>query len=291
MARPPGHARPEIPRWEVEALILSQVDSRDDRIFRLLTERDELVPAMARGVRRAGKRRGQGAVLQPLSRVRLTLSGRPNAEIAMIDEATLISAHPRVTSDLERLGIASCMAEAILHVVPDRASEDGLYHLLGRALHRLETSAEPASPDLLSLFLLRLLDMSGVLPDLLDDPATGSPFASRSAPSAASPYTPLSALSAEARACLTDWRRGRWSALPPALRRPTLLWLEKQLTSLSGRPFKSRLVLDALADLNPASQPTLPARPDGQLQASPTDRSGTDRPDDPAPDSAPDRSR
>lgn len=281
MARAPRQESPDTQRWEVEAFVLSQVDSRDDRIFRLLTNRDEIVPALARGIRRGGKRRSQGAILQPLSRVRLSLSGRPHAELAIVDEATLVTAHPGVTADLDRLGVASCMAEAILHVVPDRAAEDGLFHLFERALARLERDP---SPDLLPLFLLRLLDMSGVLPDLLDDPAAGR-VTPRAAPSAASPYTPLSALDAEARRCLTDWRAGRWSPLPAPLRRPTLIWLEKQLSALSGRPLRSRLFLDALAALPSAPRPAEPP------PASPTDRSGSDPGRVPAPDSAPDRSR
>jgi recombinational DNA repair protein (RecF pathway) len=267
--RPP---RPTEDARDFDAWVLSVADSRDDRVLRLLTAHDELVPALARGIRRTTRKPARNAVLQPLTRVGVRLSGRPNAELALIDDAVILDEASAIKTDLARLGAASIMAEAIIHLVPDHAGEDGLFDLFTKAMGRLATATEQGALDLACLFLLRLLDLSGLLPDLDTIPET------------LNPNDPLNGLLPLSRQHLSDWRAGRWTPLPLQVQRPTLLWLERQVTAVSLRPLKSQGFVDALATL-PPSPPAAPP------PASPRHISDTPPAHVPAPDNTRDRNK
>lgn len=317
--------RPRPPAGEsvdLEGLVLSSVDSRDDRILRVLSHGDAIVPVIARGVRRPAKSNARAAILQPLHEVGLRLGGRPGADLATVEDARLVDAHMGLKTAVERLGHASLIVEALLHLVPDHAEEPGLHALTDRALRRLAEAPERDLESLTALFLVRLLDLSGVMPDLVHETAGTDR---------------LLVLPRAAAAVVSDWRAGRWTRLPSDLQRPTLLWLERQVTAVSMRPLKARAFLDSLAahsepssppqassQVKPSSQPQVssqmksssppqtslspqpssqvkpyspqasspaPAPPSEPPPASPTHRS--DMPPDgaPEPDSTPDRNR
>ncbi len=203
--------------------MLSVTPSRDDLIVRLLSDAGELTAAVAPQARRATRRGDAGAVLQPLSAIHLTVSeaeGRlPRVEAAAPREAFLA-----LKSDPEKVAAAMCMVEAILHLVPEGATEPELPPLLSRALGRLDASPPASAADLLALFLLRLLALSGLLPEL--------------GPEVALPPAALPTLQA--------WQSGRFQPLPPEASRLTLRWFEQQISEASLRPFRSLGVYESL---------------------------------------------
>jgi recombinational DNA repair protein (RecF pathway) len=232
--------RPRGPReapTEVTALVLAVVPSRDDLMARLMTDAGEIMAVLAPRARLARRDGGLAATLQPLSAVCLMV--RADAEATRgattlwprVESGRLIEGFGRLKRDPEKLAAASCMAEAVLALVPDGAAEPTLPQLLARALARLDAAPPEVTVDLLALFLVRLLDASGLLPPLGSD---ASEAASR--------------LPDAARACLEGWRDGRWAPLPPGETKATLDWLEQLVATVSQRPLRSRAVLDALRD-------------------------------------------
>jgi DNA repair protein RecO len=170
--------------------VLSGADSRDDKIVRLLLETDELVPAVARFARRGGKKPSKASSIQPLSRVHVTLRGRPSDTLALLETVALETPHAIVKGDLVRFALATSMSEVVLQLVPDWGREEGVYALLARALGHLDDPGAAAGEALLALFELRMLDLAGVMP----------------------PISSLFELPAPAREALQGWQRGRFVA-------------------------------------------------------------------------------
>lgn len=234
-------SRPRRPKQEaaedVTALVLQVSPSRDDLIARLLTDAGEVLAVLAPRARLSRGRTGLAATLQPLSAVRLRLVTREDTDEApamgtrlpRVESGQLLTGFAGLKADPEKLAAASCMAEAVMHLVPDGGAEPSLPPLLARALARLDAAPPDVILDLLALFLVRLLDASGLLPALGED---GGADAAR--------------LPAAARSCLEGWREGRWAPLPARETRATLDWLEQLVATVSQRPLRSRAVLDAL---------------------------------------------
>jgi len=210
-------------RRELRGLILSGADSRDDRIIRLLGEDDMLVPAIARFARKSSKTGSLSSRLQPLSLVVVDVTSRGEDDLATIGASFVERPFSVIKSDLLRTALASCMAEVVLHILPEYAQEDGLYALLMKALLHLDDTRSTPRRELFLLFLLRILDMQGVLP----------------------PLDELPELTAHARAALEEWRSGRFVPLPEGDLHTTARFLEEALSELSGRPLLSGSLLDA----------------------------------------------
>lgn len=216
--------RPASPSIERRALVLSGVDSKDDRIVRLLCDDDTLVPAIARGARRVGKKGSLGAHIQPLSRITVELVPADEGhDLAVLRSALTEEPYAVIKGDLARTALAWAMAEVVLHLVPEHAREDGLFALLERALTHLETPSTVPREEHFLLFLLRMLDGQGILP----------------------PLDELPEVSSSARATLTAWREGRFARLEDGDKAHTARFLERALTALTGRPLASRSLLDA----------------------------------------------
>lgn len=215
--RPPDAVR------ELEALVLSGVDSRDDRILRLLTADDQLLPVIARSARRATPKGSMSSRLQPLSLVRIELASGPQDDLARVVSAETLRPFIIVKGDLLRTALVSAMAEVVLHIVPEHAREDGLFELVIRAFVHLDEATTAAREELFLLFLLRVLDQQGILPPLEDLPE----------------------LSTGARETLEQWRAGRFVKLAIEDRPHTGRFLERALIAFSGRPLLSRSLIDA----------------------------------------------
>jgi hypothetical protein len=226
-----------VSEYALEGIVLSVAPSRDDLIARLLSGTGEVravIAPQARGRPRRGEEPAR-AVLQPLSAVALTVRTRPGeAEddglLPRVGGARLLEAHLGVKSDPEKVAAAMCMVEAIVHLVPDGAAEPDLPALFARALARLDAAPPTASGDLLALFLLRLLALSGLLPEL----------------------GPELALPPAARAALESWQAGRFRPLPAEAAQLTLRWFEHQITAASQRPFRSLGVFESLRGEGPS---------------------------------------
>lgn len=215
--------RPAEPTREVVALVLSGVDSRDDRILRLLTDDDQLLPVIARNARRTSKKGSLSSRLQTLSLVRAEVARDPRDELVTLSQAELVRSFAVLKGELLRLALGSAMAEVVLHIMPEHAHEEGLFELLSRALGHLDDPHTTPREDLFLLFLLRILDQQGILP----------------------PLDELPELSSGARETLEQWREGRFARLSTEDRAHTSRFLEQALAAFSGRPLLSRSLIDA----------------------------------------------
>lgn len=131
-----------------------------DRIITLCTEEHGKVRAVAKGVRKSGSR--FGARLEPLAEIQVQLSRGRNLDI--LTQVETVASHHELREDLGALGHASCMAEAVDIVMPDREPHPQITLLLTRALNTL--AADPR-PVVAAAFLWKLLALEGFEP-LLD---------------------------------------------------------------------------------------------------------------------------
>jgi len=130
----------------LDAVILrSQSYSETSRIVTFMSRESGLVKGIARGAR--GKRGRFGATLEPLQRVRVTLSVREGRDLQTVTEADLLHPYGRIREDLFRSTWAQAVLELTSRVVwQEHASED-VYRLLLAVLHAFEE--EIGDPQLL----------------------------------------------------------------------------------------------------------------------------------------------
>ncbi len=221
MARRRG--RPSPPGEALEALVLDSVDVRDDRVVTLLTQGRGRLRAVARGGRKSTRR--FGAHVAPLTRAEIKLRTRSDWELGRLEWAEAREVFAVLKGDLRRLALGMTMAEVILHLLAEHDDDPALYDLVLRAWRALDDPKRRPSEDLLLLFELRALALTGFLP----------------------PWELAAGLSDEALAVLSGWQEGRWAPLPPGARGPVAAFLEGAVCEASGRPLRSRAFLnDAL---------------------------------------------
>jgi DNA repair protein RecO (recombination protein O) len=128
-----------------------------DRIVVLLTHEHGKVRTVAKGVRRTTSR--HGARLEPIAHVGVQLyRGRDLDTVTQVDT---IDAFAGIRSDLDRLGRASILLEAIDAVTLEREPDRRLFDLLLGGLRALESGDRPL---LVAGFLFKLLMVEGVAP-------------------------------------------------------------------------------------------------------------------------------
>ncbi len=121
----------------LDAVILrSQPYSETSRIVTFMSRENGLVKGIARGAR--GKRSRFGATLEPLQRVRVTLSVREGRDLQTVTEADLLQPYGQIREDL----FSSTWAQAVLELTSrvvwqEHASED-VFELLLAILHAYE---------------------------------------------------------------------------------------------------------------------------------------------------------
>ena len=135
-----------------------------DRIVTLVTRSHGKVRAVAKGVRKTKSR--FGARLEPLSHVSLLLyEGR---ELDVVTQAESLDHFRAIRDDLDRVGRASSMLEAVDQVAQEGEPSPRLYQLLVGGLRALAASDTPL---VLAAFFWKLLSLEGACP-LLDQCAT-----------------------------------------------------------------------------------------------------------------------
>lgn len=213
-------ARSSAPPRAARGLVLASADSRDDRIVTLLVEGLGRLSAVARHARKSKRR--FGGHLDPITLAELELRTRPDWELARLDRARSLEAFPLLKADLARIALATTMAEVVLQVAPEQLDEPELFQLTLRAWRYLDDPHQPPREELLLLFELRALALSGLLPELEELPGLDDP----------------------AREALAGWNEGRWAPLDVATRGRVAAVLEGLLRDATGRPLKSRPFLD-----------------------------------------------
>jgi DNA repair protein RecO (recombination protein O) len=147
-----------VPLVTLDAVVLrSQPWSESSRIVTLLARERGLLKAVARGARRPKGR--FGATLEPLQRVRVTLSVRPTRELQTLTQADLLHPFARLREDLFRATYAQALAELLARLVPAGQPTEEIFDLLLEALTALEEGW--GDPQL--IFLASQLHLAAVL--------------------------------------------------------------------------------------------------------------------------------
>ncbi|MEX2659126.1 MAG: DNA repair protein RecO [Acidimicrobiales bacterium] len=139
-----------------------------DRIISLVTEGRGKVRAVAKGVRKTSSR--FGSRLEPLSHVSLLLYEGRNLDI--VSQAESIDHWKDIRGDLDRLGRATAVVEAVDAVVQEGMQAPRLYRMLVGALRSL---SDNDSPLVVPAFFWKLLAEEGFRPILDECAMCGSP--------------------------------------------------------------------------------------------------------------------
>ena len=135
-----------------------------DRIVSLVTEGRGTVRAVVKGVRKTSSR--FGSRLEPLSHVSLLMYEGRNLDI--VSQAETIDHFKPLREDLDRLGRATAVLEAVDAVVQEGQHAPRLYRMLVGALRSLSTND---SPLVVPAFFWKLLAEEGFRP-ILDECAS-----------------------------------------------------------------------------------------------------------------------
>jgi DNA repair protein RecO (recombination protein O) len=139
-----------------------------DRIITFVTQGHGKVRAVAKGVRKTKSR--FGARLEPLSHASLLLyQGR---ELDIVTQAESLDHFRSIREDLDRMGDALTLLEAVDQVAQEREANPRLYQMLVGALRAL---AARRSALLVSGFFWKLLSLEGAHPLLEECAGCGSP--------------------------------------------------------------------------------------------------------------------
>jgi DNA repair protein RecO (recombination protein O) len=132
-----------------------------DRIVTLVTQSHGKVRAVAKGVRKTKSR--FGGRLEPIGHVSLLLyEGR---ELDIVTQAETLDHFRAIREDLDRMGRATSMLEAVDQVAQERQPNPRLYQMLVGALRAL---AARDAPLVLAAFFWKLLALEGSGP-MLDE--------------------------------------------------------------------------------------------------------------------------
>lgn len=150
-----------MPTFSAEALVLRRANFGEaDQVVTLLTRFQGKIAAVAKGVRKMGSRKGGN--LDLLNHVKLHLAEGKNMDI--ITEVELLSAFPKIKSDLEKVTLAYQIIESVDKLMTEKEEHDAVFRLAKDALTLLETSTKP---ELITYsFQLKLLSSLGFQPEL-----------------------------------------------------------------------------------------------------------------------------
>ena len=138
-----------------------------DRVVVLLSPNTGKMRTVVKGVRKTKSR--FGGRLEPFTHVDMVLYEGRNLDT--ITQVAVLEPFPRLRSDLDAVVAAGTMVEAADAVAQEDEAAIRLFLLLQRGLKSLE--AGQRSPDLITSYLLKLADVVGVAPSLLQCASCG----------------------------------------------------------------------------------------------------------------------
>ena len=138
-----------------------------DRVVVLLSPNNGKIRTVARGVRKTKSR--FGGRLEPFTHVDMILYEGRNLDT--ITQVAVLEPFPRLRGDLDSVVTAGTMVEAVDAVAQEDEASIRLFLLLQRGLKTLESGVR--SPDLITSFLLKLADVVGLAPSLLECASCG----------------------------------------------------------------------------------------------------------------------
>ncbi|MBI4830900.1 MAG: DNA repair protein RecO [Candidatus Lindowbacteria bacterium] len=147
-----------------EAIVLHTYNlTESSKIVVLLTPLMGKVRAVAKGVRRTKSK--FGSALEPITHVEAGIYFKEGRDLQNLSQAETLDAFPSIRSDLTRLGLASLMCELTEQFAQENEESGGLFALLLIVLTTLAGTSKNYASLLIS-FYLRLLEVSGLLPEL-----------------------------------------------------------------------------------------------------------------------------
>lgn len=150
-----------MPTYSAEAVVLRRANFGEaDQVVTLLTQFQGKVSAVAKGVKKIGSRKGGN--LDLLNHVKAYLAEGKNLDI--ITEVELVSAYPKLKSDLEKISIAYQIVELVNEFLTEHQENQAVFRMTVATLELLETTTKPEL--VLRAFQLKLLHELGFLPEL-----------------------------------------------------------------------------------------------------------------------------
>lgn len=148
---------------ETRAVVLSARNMENyDRLLVLLTEDRGLVTAYAKGVRRMKGTMASATEQLSYSAFQL-FSYRERTQVDRAEAETLFFG---IRQDVERLSLANYFCQLCRELIPEGDTQPGYLHLMMNTLTLLDRGSLPLA-QLKAIFELRLLTMSGYMPDLV----------------------------------------------------------------------------------------------------------------------------
>jgi len=146
----------------LEGIVLRQYKADEDRILHILTSRFGVITAYANGAAKPRSPLAGSTELLCYSSFVLF----HHKERYVVDKADSNRIFFGIRGDIEKLALASYLAQLSNEVCPHGVEADAHLRLLLNALHYIEKGLRP--PGLLkALFELRILTLSGFMPDLV----------------------------------------------------------------------------------------------------------------------------
>lgn len=145
-----------------KGIVLRDYKIQEDRVLTILTEAAGVVTAYAGGANRTRSKLAAATELLCYSELVLFRSrGR-----STVDKADSLRIFFGIRSDLDKLALASYLAELTAELAPSDEEAGTYLRLLLNTLHLLEKGGRPRA-QLKALYELRLLTLSGYMPDLV----------------------------------------------------------------------------------------------------------------------------
>ncbi len=146
-----------------DAMVIRERNIDDsDRLLTLLTRDRGVITAYARGARRMKSTLAPATGLLCYSRMVLF----KHRERYSVDKADINAVFFGIRQDIEKLALASYMAQLCAELIPEGEQDEDYLRLMLNSLHLLEK--DKRSADFIKpLFELRLLSMAGYMPNLV----------------------------------------------------------------------------------------------------------------------------
>jgi DNA repair protein RecO (recombination protein O) len=161
-----------MPTYQADAVVLHRLDYGEaDRILTLLTREHGKLAAIAKGSRRAKARSGSG--LDLFGRSQMMLAKGRNLDVVAQSERR--SDVRNISGNFHRTAYACLVAEVADKVLEERHPVDDVFELVVGTIERL--NAPERSPRAESAwFVMRILDLLGYQPQLLNCASCGEPL-------------------------------------------------------------------------------------------------------------------
>ena len=153
-----------MPAEKSEAIVLHTYNlTESSKIAVLLTPLRGKVRAVAKGVRRTKSK--FGSALESISHVEVQLHFKEDRDLQTLSQAETRDPFSPIRSDLSRLGLASVMCELMELFVQENEESSRPFVLLLLSLKALAGMSKNHTSLMIS-FYMRLLDVSGLLPEV-----------------------------------------------------------------------------------------------------------------------------